>query len=129
MLQYIKKFYEPAPHIPVIADAFTIKKYYKKYRLNVFTAATLGYALFYVCRLSISVAKKPLVDAHVFTESELGQIGAALFFTYAVGKLINGFFSDRTNINRFVATGLLLTALCNLAMGIFPVFIVFLVLW
>jgi len=85
--------------------------------------------LFYVCRLSISVAKKPLVDSHIFTEIQLGQIGSALFFTYAIGKLINGFFSDRININRFVTTGLLLSAFINLALGAFPVFFVFIVLW
>jgi OPA family sugar phosphate sensor protein UhpC-like MFS transporter len=129
MLKFIKRIYSPSAHQPVIGDAKSIKKNFLKYRISVFTSATLGYALFYVCRLSISVAKKPLVDANIFTESELGKIGAALFFTYAIGKLINGFFSDRTNINRFIATGLILTALVNLAMGTFPIFIVFIILW
>ena len=129
MLKFIRNIYSPARQQPVVADAKTIKKDLLKYRYSVFLSATLGYALFYVCRLSISVAKKPLVDANIFTESELGKIGAALFFTYAVGKLINGFFSDRTNINRFIATGLILTALVNLAMGAFPLFIVFIILW
>jgi OPA family sugar phosphate sensor protein UhpC-like MFS transporter len=129
MLQTIIHFFSPAKHVAVTGDESTIKKQYKKFRYSVFLSATLGYALFYVCRLSISVAKKPLVDANIFSESELGKIGAALFFTYAVGKLINGFFSDRTNINRFIATGLILTALVNLAMGAFPLFIVFIILW
>lgn len=129
MLQLIIRFFSPAPHIQVTADESIIKKQFKRLRFSVFFSATFGYALFYVCRLSISVAKKPLVDAHIFTESELGKIGAALFFTYAVGKLINGFFSDRTNINRFIATGLILTALVNLAMGAFPFFVVFIILW
>jgi OPA family sugar phosphate sensor protein UhpC-like MFS transporter len=129
MIEYIKKFYQPAAAIPVLANDAAIRRNYKKYRISVFTSATLGYALFYVCRLSLSVAKKPLVDANIFTESELGKIGSALFFSYAIGKLINGFFSDRTNINRFITTGLLLTALINLALGIFPYFFVFLVMW
>ena len=129
MFQFIRKIYAPAAHKSVIDDESTVKKKLLKYRYSVFLSATFGYALFYVCRLSISVVKKPLVDANIFTESELGKIGAALFFTYAVGKLVNGFFSDRTNINRFIATGLILTALVNLAMGAFPIFIVFLILW
>lgn len=129
MIVFLRRFYAPAPAVPVITDANEVKSVYKKYRISVFASATLGYALFYVCRLSLSVAKKPLVDANIFTESELGKIGAALFFTYAVGKLVNGFFSDRTNINRFITTGLLLTALVNLAMGIFPYFYVFIILW
>ena len=129
MIRFIRKIYTPAAHQPVIDDQKTVKKNLLKYRYSVFLSATIGYALFYVCRLSISVAKKPLVDANIFTESELGKIGAALFFTYAIGKLVNGFFSDRTNINRFIATGLILTALVNLAMGAFPYFVVFIVLW
>ncbi len=129
MLKFIKKFYAPATHKPVTDDKVTVTKNLLKFRYSVFISATLGYALFYVCRLSISVAKKPLVDANIFTESELGMIGAALFFSYAIGKLINGFISDRVNINRFIATGLILTALVNLAMGAFPLFIVFVILW
>lgn len=129
MLKFIRNFYAPAAHQPVLDDESTVKKKMFKYRYSVFLSATMGYALFYVCRLSLSVVKKPLVDANILTETELGQIGAALFFTYAVGKLINGIFSDSTNINRFIATGLLISALINLALGAFPIFIVFVILW
>lgn len=129
MINFIKNFFTPAPHIPVVLSGNALKKAYSSYRWSVFLSATFGYALFYVCRLSISVAKKPLVDAKVFTEEQLGQIGAALFFTYAVGKLINGFISDRININRFIAAGLFLTAMVNIVMGAFPVFILFIILW
>jgi OPA family sugar phosphate sensor protein UhpC-like MFS transporter len=129
MLQFIRKIYTPAAHKSVVDDSKTVTKNLLKYRYSVFLSATLGYALFYVCRLSISVVKKPLVDANILTENELGMIGAALFFSYAIGKLINGFISDRVNINRFIATGLILTALVNLSMGAFPYFIVFLILW
>jgi len=129
MIQSIIHFFSPAIHIPVAGNESIINSKFKKFRYSVFLSATFGYALFYVCRLSINVAKKPLVDANIFTESELGMIGAALFFSYAIGKLINGFISDRVNINRFIATGLILTAFVNLAMGAFPYFLVFIILW
>lgn len=128
-MSIIGKFFSPAVAVPINEDKVTVTKRYRSLRWSVFTSATIGYALFYVCRLSISVAKKPLVDANIFTENQLGQIGSALFFTYAIGKLINGFFSDRTNINRFITTGLLFTALINMALGIFPYFVVFIILW
>lgn len=129
MLKIILNYFTPAAHLPVTEDDKTTAKRYKTLRWSVFLSATMGYALFYVCRLSLSVLKKPLVDAQLFTESELGTIGSALFFSYAIGKLINGFFSDRMNINRFISIGLLLTAFCNLAMGAFPNFYAFVVLW
>jgi len=86
-------------------------------RWSVFLSATIGYSLFYVCRLSLNVVKKPIVDEGFLDESQLGMIGSALFFAYAVGKLTNGFLADRSNIKRFMATGLFLTALVNLALG------------
>ena len=53
----------------------------------VFTAATLGYGLFYVCRLSLNVVKKPIVDTGYLTETELGIIGSALFSPMQSGNL------------------------------------------
>ena len=63
------------------------------------------------------MVKKPLIDQGIFTPAELGTIGSALFYTYAIGKLTNGFFADHANLRRFLAVAFLLTALCNIAMG------------
>ena len=105
------------------------KKFYKKLKWQVFISATLGYGLYYVCRLSLNVVKKPMVDAGILTESELGVIGSALFFAYAVGKLTNGFLADHSNIKRFMATGLLISALANLIMGFTGTFFFFAICW
>ena len=53
---------------------------YKKYRLRVMLAITLGYGFIYTCRLGLSIVKKPLIDAGIFTIDELGMIGCALFY-------------------------------------------------
>ncbi|OJU54335.1 MAG: hypothetical protein BGN96_13325 [Bacteroidales bacterium 45-6] len=129
MSKIISNFFAPLPARQYGADEETNRKKLKKYRWSVFLSATIGYALFYVCRLSISVVKKPLVDEGIFSETQLGSIGAALFFSYAIGKLVNGFISDRINVNRFIGMGLLLTAFVNVIMGFYPLFTVFLVLW
>lgn len=100
-----------------ITDANQIDGLYRRHRLRVMLAITLGYGLIYTCRLALGVVKKPLIDAGVFSPSELGTIGSALFYTYAVGKLTNGFLADHANMKRFLAVAFLLTALCNLAMG------------
>lgn len=102
---------------------------FKRIRLTTFVSATCGYALYYVCRLSMNIVRKPIVDDGVFTESQLGIIGSCLFFVYAVGKLANGFLADRCNARRFMATGLLLTALVNLVLGMTDMFVVFAILW
>ena len=94
-----------------------------------FLSCTLGYALFYTCRLSLSVAKEPLLAEGIFTAAQLGTIGAALKFVYAFGKLTNGVIADHTNVRKFLSTGLLLSALLNLALGFVSGFQLFVVLW
>jgi OPA family sugar phosphate sensor protein UhpC-like MFS transporter len=76
-------------------------------------AITLGYGLAYTCRMGLSVVKKPLVDGGVFTPAQLGTIGSAFFYSYAVGKLVNGFLADHANLKRFGAFGVLCSALIN----------------
>jgi OPA family sugar phosphate sensor protein UhpC-like MFS transporter len=97
--------------------------------LKAFLAATFGYSLYYVCRLSISVLKSPLVAEGHLTEFQLGLIGSALFYSYAVGKLFNGFFSDRVSIRKFATAGLLISAAINLILGFHTGFFLFFGLW
>lgn len=96
---------------------------------SVFISATIGYSIYYVCRLSLSVIKAPLVHEQILTESQLGLIGSGLFYAYAVGKLVNGFLADQANINRYLSAGLLGTALINLLLGFNPGFVAFAALW
>ena len=75
------------------------------------------YGIYYVCRLSMNIVRKPIVEDGVFSETELGIIGSCLFFVYAVGKLTNGFLADRSNVRRFMSTDLLCSALIHLLLG------------
>lgn len=130
---------EPKGLVGKVVDFFKISapnysatvdpKKFKSVRWATFLSATIGYALYYVCRLSMNIVRKPIVDDGVFNETQLGIIGSCLFFVYAVGKLANGFLADRCNVRRFMATGLLLTALVNLILGFSEMFIVFALLW
>ena len=130
MLKNIINFYRVSQPKPCNEESLSEQKQrLKRFQWSTFLAATLGYGMYYVCRLSLNVVKKPIVDEGVFSETELGIIGAVLFFTYAVGKFMNGFLADRSNINRLMSTGLLVTALVNLCLGFVHSFILFAVLW
>lgn len=114
---------------------------YISLRRRTFWGATIAYSLYYVCRMSLSVVKQPLIDEGVLTAGELGLIGSALLLVYAVGKFMNGFIADYCNVRRFMATGLLISTLVNLLMGVFEllqgpaglpsvlIFVSFAVLW
>src|ERR1044072_2866027 len=102
---------------PQLTDSGTIDQLYRRHRLRVMLAITLGYGVIYTCRLPLGVVKKPLIDQGIFGPAELGVIGSALFYTYAIGKLTNGFLADHANMKKFLAAGFLLSALCNIGMG------------
>lgn len=118
MANFLIDFYKISqPAAPRTQDSADEQRRYRKLSLQTFTAATLGYSFYYVCRTSLSVMKKTMLDDGMFDASQLGIIGSALLFTYAVGKFVNGFVCDHCNIRRFMATGLLLSALANAVMG------------
>ena len=112
---------------------------YKSLRNRTFWGVTIAYSLYYVCRMSINVVKQPLIDEGILSAGQLGLIGSALLFVYAIGKFMNGFIAYYCNIRRFMATGLFISALMNLmmgALGLFSsmipmvvVFVSFAVLW
>ena len=103
-------------------DKEQVDKEYKSLRNRTFWGVTVAYSLYYVCRMSLSVVKQPLIDEGVLSAGELGVIGSALLFIYAVGKFMNGFIADYCNIKRFMATGLFFSALINLLLGVLGVF-------
>ena len=129
----------PAPRLPKDDDA--MMRLYKKLRWQSFIAGTVGYSLYYVCRTSLNVVKKPILESGALDATQLGVIGSALLFAYAIGKFVNGFLSDHSNIKRFMATGLTVSFIANLCVGLLglfsgggtlattTLFVVFAVLW
>ena len=95
---------------------------YKSLRNRTFWGVTIAYSLYYVCRMSINVVKQPLIDEGILSAGQLGLVGSALLFVYAIGKFMNGFIADYCNIRRFMATGLFISALMNLLMGALGLF-------
>ncbi|HRN61399.1 MAG TPA: MFS transporter [Luteimonas sp.] len=118
MASRLLKFFATGEDKPLIADQATVDAMFRKHRFRVMLAITLGYGVIYTCRLALGVVKKPLIDEGIFSPVELGMIGSALYYAYAIGKLTNGFLADHANMKRFLAVSFVLTALCNFAMGL-----------
>ena len=117
----IGDFFKTNAPSAVKVPAEKVDKTYKALRFQSFMAGTFGYALYYVCRLSMGVMKQPLIDAGLLNATQLGIIGACLYWAYAIMKLINGFLADSSNIKRFMALGLTVSVLMNFIMGILGV--------
>jgi OPA family sugar phosphate sensor protein UhpC-like MFS transporter len=120
---------KPAQAIEPIQDKAKIEQLFRRYRLGIIVAITIGYGFYYTCRLGLSVAKKPLIDGGIFTIKQLGQIGAATFYGYAFGKFINGFIADHANVRKLFAAGLFLSAACNIVFGFSNLLWVFIAAW
>lgn len=119
MLKKIISFYKISdPTQPYTGDEASRQKLYNRFRWSSFLSGTVGYSLYYVCRTSLNVVKKPIMDSGILNAHELGIIGSALLFSYAVGKFVNSFMADHSNIKRFMATGLIVSAVANLSIGI-----------
>ena len=102
---------------------------FRRHRIRVMLAITLGYGFLYTCRLGLSIIKKPVIDNGIFTVEELGMIGAALFYSYAFGKFFNGFLSDHCSPRWFFSTSILIAAIINLFMGFTTMVWVAVLLW
>ena len=114
----IKSFYRISKASKVHVEGEKAARMFRNFGLQSFLAGTIGYSLYYVCRTSLNVVKKPILDSGMLDASQLGLIGSVLLFAYAIGKFVNGFLADHCNIKRFMATGLIVSAAANFIMGI-----------
>jgi OPA family sugar phosphate sensor protein UhpC-like MFS transporter len=114
---------------PRLSDTTEIDRQFHLHRRNIIFIITLCYGLGYVCRLALNVVKKPMMDAGMFTPEEMGLIGSMLLYGYAFGKFSNGFLADYSNVARFFAFGLLMSALLNFGMSLSTVVWLSAALW
>ena len=91
---------------------------FRKWRLQILIAGILGYASYYIVRQNFSLSMPALIEEFGFTKTQLGGAMMAFSIIYAVGKLVNGFISDRSNARYFMPAGLAISALLSLCMGL-----------
>jgi len=124
----LRRIFGPAPHRPPLPEA-EVRRRYPWLRWAMLESTFLGYAVFYLVRNNLAVVSKDMGAALQYDNNDIGNILAATAITYGLGKFVMGAFSDRANPRVFMATGLLLTALCNLAFGAVDNYWVHLGLW
>lgn len=140
LITAIKSFYRISkPSKVVVEEEAQQQRKFRIFGFQSFLAGTIGYSLYYVCRTSLNVVKKPIIDSGMLDASQLGLIGSVLLFAYAIGKFVNGFLADHCNIKRFMATGLLVSSVVNFTLGILGfasgalpsilIFILFAIMW
>ena len=118
LISKFKAFYGMSDGKPLLSSEELQNKLHRSFAFQSFIAGTLGYSFYYVCRAAINVMKKPIIDSGMLDADQLGTIGAVSLATYAIGKFVNGFLADYSNIKRFMASGLIISAIACLLMGV-----------
>jgi OPA family glycerol-3-phosphate transporter-like MFS transporter len=87
------------------------------YRLRALEATFLGYAMYYLVRNNVSLVTLEMQASLGYSKGMIGRIVAVTALSYGLSKFLMGAVSDRSDPRKFMATGLLLSAICNFAFG------------
>ncbi|MEW6410140.1 MAG: MFS transporter [Nitrospirota bacterium] len=92
-------------------------KGYAYWRNRIFIILWITYGSFYLCRVNYSIAIPGLIKEFGWTKAELGAIGTALFWAYAIGQFVHGQLAERFSSRHYLLTVMLSSALLNLLFG------------
>jgi OPA family glycerol-3-phosphate transporter-like MFS transporter len=128
MMTAFFRWFKPAPHQPRRSPA-EIESAYPAYRWRIFEAAFVAYASFYVVRNNFAPVSKEIGEALHYDKVSIGNILAVAAIAYGIGKLVMGYFADRSDSRKYVAVAMLLTAACNFLFGSASAYHAQLILW
>jgi OPA family glycerol-3-phosphate transporter-like MFS transporter len=82
----------------------------------------LMYASYYLCRYNFPIANSRIGSEYGLSNAQMGWIISASFIAYAVGQMVNGFFTDRIGGRKAMLTGAMGTIFLNVLFGLASLF-------
>lgn len=128
MISQMFNWFKPAPSVPLRSPR-EIERLYPKFRWQVFEAAFMAYAMFYVVRNNFAPVSKEIGVSLHYDKVMIGDILAGTAIAYGIGKFVMGYFADRSDARKYVAVGMLLTAALNFIFGATANYTAHVVLW
>ena len=101
----------------------------ESWQRRIFLILWITYASFYLGRVNFSVALPGIMADFGWTRADVGAIGTALFWAYAIGQFINGQLGDRLGARVLITVGLTVSALMNLLFGFSQALGVMIIIW
>lgn len=102
----------------VLGDVLcTDQESFSYWRTRMLYATIIGYAAFYLVRQNLAMAMPGIGEEFGYSKYDLGWITSVFSITYGVGKLVNGYMSDRSDARYFMSIGLFMSAMISLMMG------------
>ncbi len=111
-------FLKPPAHGPRLPDD-QVKAHYTRLRWQVYIGIFVGYAGYYLVRKNFSLAMPHLLEQG-YSKTQLGFALSGVAIAYGLSKFVMGSVSDRSNARSFMTTGLVLSALTMIIMGLVP---------
>ena len=124
----IIQWFKPPPARPRLSPV-EVERLYPLYRWQVFESAFIAYGTFYIVRNNFAPVSREIGAALHYDKVMIGDILAATSIAYGIGKLVLGYLADRSDSRKYLAVGMLLTALVNFAFGSTTHFNGHLLLW
>ncbi|MDE5852557.1 MAG: MFS transporter [Oscillospiraceae bacterium] len=124
MLEFLK----PAPDAEIKVPKEKVSRYFKIWQTRILISTAIIYIGYYIVRLIFTVQQNDISQAYGFSMGQIGTILSMFGIGYGISKLIMGTLADRSNPNRYVATGLIISAIINALYGATKNFGVILVL-
>lgn len=117
VLNFVKQFLQPAPHLEEIKDSEQVKQKYKYWRFRIFYSMYFGYVFYYFTRKSFTFAAAAMKKDLGLDEVDIGLIGTVFALAYGLSKFTCGIISDKSNPRSFMGLGLFITGVCNVFFG------------
>ncbi|MBR3794576.1 MAG: MFS transporter [Clostridia bacterium] len=106
-----------------------MKKSFSPLQRTLLITCTVIYTAAYICRLNASAALGGIMGNLSLSMAQAGALQTVFAAVYAAGQLINGTIVDRVNPAKYMLTGILGSALCNLAMGLCSAYPALIAVW
>lgn len=81
-----------------------------------------SYFFYYFGRKYLGIITPSLIEEGVLTKTQIGLIQTGYLTVYAVGQFVSGALGDRFGPRLLICTGMVVSGLAALALGLFPIF-------
>lgn len=110
-------FLRPAPAATKKVPPEKIARSYRWHQTGVIAALCIGYIGYYIIRLIFTTEQNDIMRQYGFTTAEVGLVLSCFGIGYGISKLFMGALSDKSNTIRYLATGLIVSAVLNIGLG------------
>ncbi len=110
-------FLRPAPDATKKVPPEKIAHSYRWHQTGVIAALCIGYIGYYIIRLIFTTEQNDIMRQYGFTTAEVGLVLSCFGIGYGISKLFMGALSDKSNTIRYLATGLIVSAVLNIGLG------------